>query len=91
MSIWNLIFSDTPDDSYKGEMVGIRTKTPSGYEESKGRGGLILPKNMVSCLFYLILVIMAMWAAVDFSQSLDEPSLVRICDSASIWPWDSCR
>lgn len=91
MSIWNLIFSDKPDDSYNGEMIGISTKTPSGYEGSRGGGGLILPKNMVSCLFYLILVILGMWAAADFSQSLDEPSRVITCASGSIWPWDSCR
>lgn len=92
MSIWNLMFSDKPDDSYKGEMIGISTKTPSGYEEDgRGGGGCILPKNMAGCLFYLILAIMAMWAMADYNQSLDEPSQVRICASGSIWPWDSCQ
>ncbi len=91
MSIWNLIFSDKSDDSYKGEMIGIGSKTPTGYEESRVGGGISVPKNMGNCLFYLLLAIMVMWAMADYSQSLDEPSQVRICASGSIWPWDSCR
>lgn len=90
MSIWNLLFSDKPDDSYKGEMVSIGSKTPTGYEESRGGGGLILPKNIAGCLFYLFLTVLGMWAMFDYSQSLDEPDRVRICDSASILPWRRC-
>ncbi len=90
MSIWNLIFSDKSDDSYEGEMIGISSKTPTGYEESRGGGGLILPKNMAGCLFYLLLALLGLWAMSDYSQSLDESTIVRTCASGSIWPWDNC-
>ncbi len=91
MSIWNLIFSDKSDDSYEGESIKIGSKTPTGYEGGSGGGGISAPKNMGSCLFYVILIILGMWAMADYSQSLDEPSRVKICASGSIWPWDSCQ
>lgn len=90
MSIWNLLFSDKSDESYTGNSISISSKTPTGYTEDRGGGGLTMPKNMAGCLFYLILIILGMWALTDYSRSLDEPDRVRICDSASILPWRRC-
>ena len=93
MSIWNFIFGDKPDDDHEGNPDSIRIglKTPTGYEGKGGRGGCSIPKNMAGCLFYLFLFGLGCWALTDYSNSLDEPRQVRVCASASIWPWDSCR
>jgi hypothetical protein len=87
MNIWNLILSDKPDDSYDGEMMSIKLRDEDGRPTS----GVTLPRNMAGCLFYIILIILGLWAMTDYSQSLDEPDRVRICASGSIWPWDRCR
>lgn len=90
MSIWNLLFSDEPDDS-KGDSISISMRTPAGYEGGRSRGGCSIPKNMAGCIFYLFLLGLAVWVMTDYSDSFHEPRRVRVCASASIWPWDSCR
>ena len=90
MSIWNLLFSDKPDGS-EGDSISIGMKTPDDYEGGGSRGGCSIPKNVAGCLFYLFLLGLAAWTMADYSNSLDEPRRVRVCASASIWPWDNCR